>query len=71
MIEIEATKIARDLGNPRMTNIVIFGYISSLLKLFSLDAACRAIGKKFENKSLKIKSLNQVAVKTGAEIFNS
>jgi len=67
---IDATSTAKELGNPRMANIVFFGCISRITDLFSLDSASEALKKRFTKITPDALRQNQLALQKGAELVD-
>ncbi len=66
-IIINATEIAKKIGNSKAANMVLLGAASSLIPL-SEESMLIAIKKLFKNKSEKIINLNIEAFQTGKKI---
>ena len=66
-IIINATEIAKKLGNSKVANIVLLGAASPLIPL-SEESIITAIKKLFQNKSERIINLNMEAFQAGKKI---
>lgn len=66
-IIINATQIAKKIGNSKVANIILLGAASSLIPI-SQENLITAIKKLFQNKSERIINLNIEAFKTGKKI---
>lgn len=64
---LDADKIAKELGNPRGSNMVMLGAASSFLQ-FSNEEMELAIGAIFQRKGAEIVELNIKAYRAGREI---
>jgi 2-oxoglutarate ferredoxin oxidoreductase subunit gamma len=64
---LDATAVAKELGNPRMANIVFFGCLAKKTGLFSLDSASEALGRLFTKMTPEVFRQNQVALQKGSE----
>ena len=64
---INATEIAKTIGNSKVANIVLLGAASALIPL-SEDSMIKAIEKLFQNKSEKIIKLNLEAFNEGKRV---
>ncbi len=66
-IIINATEVAKKIGNSKVANMVLLGAASSLIPL-SEESLLAAIKKLFQNKSEKIIDLNIKAYQTGKKL---
>jgi len=66
-IIINATDIAKKMGNSKVANMVLLGAASSLISL-SEESMLQAIKKLFKHKSDKIINLNLEAFETGKQL---
>jgi indolepyruvate ferredoxin oxidoreductase beta subunit len=66
-IIINATEVAKKLGNSKVANIVLLGAASFLIPL-SEESILTAIKKLFQNKSKRIINLNMEAFQIGKKI---
>jgi len=66
-IIINATEVAKKLGNSKAANMVLLGAASSLIPL-SEDSMLSAVRKLFQKKSERIINLNIEAFQTGKKI---
>jgi len=64
---INATEIAKQIGNSKIANIVLLGAASSLIPI-SEESLINAIKKLFQHKSEKVLNLNMEAFETGKMI---
>lgn len=66
-IILNATKVAKKIGNSKIANMVLLGAASTLIPL-SEESLIEAINRLFQNKSKKIRDLNMEAFKTGKQL---
>lgn len=66
-IILNATEVAKKLGNSKVANMVLLGAASSLIPL-SEESMIQAIQNLFKNKSEKIIKLNIEAFETGKQL---
>ena len=66
-IIVEATKIAKEIGNSKAANMVLLGAASSLIPL-SEDSLLKAIKTLFQRKSERIINLNIEAFNAGKKL---
>lgn len=66
-IIVEATQIAKDIGNSKAANMVLLGAASSLIPL-SEDSLLKAIKTLFQRKSERIINLNIEAFNAGKKL---
>jgi 2-oxoglutarate ferredoxin oxidoreductase subunit gamma len=67
IIEVEATQIAREIGNLRVANIVATGAFIRHTNLLEMSSIEQAIKDLFSNKNPKLVEINLKALHTGAE----
>jgi indolepyruvate ferredoxin oxidoreductase beta subunit len=66
-IILNATKVAKKIGNSKIANMVLLGAASTLIPL-SEESLLEAINNLFQSKSKKIKDLNIEAFETGKQL---
>ena len=66
-IRVDATRIARDIGNLKVANIVCVGAFIEHTKLLLIDSIEQAIRDLFSSKSDKLVEINLRALRAGAE----
>lgn len=66
-IILNATKVAKKIGNSKIANMVLLGAASTLIPL-SEESLIEAINRLFQNKSKKIRDLNMEAFETGKQL---
>ena len=66
-IKVDATQIAREVGNLRVANIVSVGAFIEHTNLLSMSSIAQAIEDLFSNKNPKLVEINLKALHTGAE----
>ena len=66
-IKVDATKIAYEIGNVKVANIVCVGAFIEHTHLLSMSSIERAIKDLFSNKAPKLVDLNIEALRAGAE----
>jgi 2-oxoglutarate ferredoxin oxidoreductase subunit gamma len=66
-IKVDATKIAHEVGNLRVANIVSVGAFIEHTNLLSMDSVEQAIKDLFSSKNPKLVEINLKALHTGAE----
>ena len=68
-IGIPATKIADELGNTKVANMVIVGAINEKLGILSEEVIMESIGEVLKKK--KFEEINRKAIKKGAEFIQN
>ena len=66
-IKVNATKIAHEIGNLRVSNIVSVGAFIEHTRLLSISSIEQAISDLFSNKKVELVEVNLKALHTGAE----
>jgi len=67
VIKMDASNIASEMGNLRVTNMVMLGAFMKALPLFTMEDAEKAIREKLGKKYEHLTELNLQAVKKGLE----
>lgn len=67
-VAVEAGKVANELGNIKVINMIVLGALSQKMKLFSLDSAVLALRKVFTDLRPEMFQLNELALNRGAEM---
>ena len=70
VIKINATDIARELGNIRVANIVSLGALIKKTGLLKMTSVARAIEELFSKKKAGLIEINKKALKEGAKGCN-
>ena len=70
LVDVPLQKMAKDLGNPIVRNMIALGIVIKQLGL-SLDVAKRVITEKFGSKGEKVVQLNHRAVEAGYQYEDS
>lgn len=65
---VAITKLAKEIGNPAVANILTMGIIVGLLDAVTVQGAEAAITKFFEKRGDKVIALNKQAFETGIEV---
>ncbi|MFW6263192.1 MAG: 2-oxoacid:acceptor oxidoreductase family protein [Thermotogota bacterium] len=68
VIKIDANKIADELGNLKVANMVVLGAYIESAKIITLDAVQKALENKLTGKKAKLVQLNIEAVKRGMQV---
>lgn len=68
IINVAASDIATELGNPRMANMVILGALIGATDLVSLDTVARQLDEHLSQRQRKWLEPNIAALKKGAEL---
>jgi 2-oxoglutarate ferredoxin oxidoreductase subunit gamma len=66
-IKVDATKIAHQIGNLKVANIVCVGAFIEYTKLLTINSVEQAITDLFSNKNAKMVEINLKALHAGAE----
>lgn len=67
ILMIPANDIAEELGNSRITNMVMTGAMLEMVKVMPLDVVKKALEKNIPERNRKYLPLNFTAMETGAE----
>jgi 2-oxoglutarate ferredoxin oxidoreductase subunit gamma len=67
VVEISANEIAEEIGNPRLTNLVLVGSLLERLPIFSLDSVKRTLDKHIPERHRDLLEANIQALKRGFE----
>ncbi len=70
-IDIAASDIATELGNPRMANMVILGALIGATQIVSLETVARQLDEHLSQRQRKWLEPNIAALKKGAELGRS
>ena len=68
VIKIDSTKIANELGNIRVANIVTLGAFIKKTSLLNLESIEKAIEELFSEKKPELVEINKKALQKGAEL---
>ena len=67
LIKVPCNDIAKELGNPKVANMVMVGAILAASKVVKLESVLQVLAKKvFKNKP-EVMALNEVAIRKGME----
>jgi 2-oxoglutarate ferredoxin oxidoreductase subunit gamma len=66
---IPANDIATELGNPKVTNMVMLGAYLEVTKVVSLESIYEAYGKVFGESKLNLLPINKEAMERGAKLI--
>lgn len=64
----EATKVASEMGNPKIANMVILGAFMKIKPIVSLDNVIAGLKKSLPERHHKLIPLNQQAITKGMEV---
>ena len=67
IIEVPGTKIAEEIGDKRLANIVLVGSLVQVANLFSLQKIEKALKKSLEGKNTSLLDMNIQALQKGAD----
>jgi len=70
-IPVPASKLAAEMGNPKVANVVALGALVKATKALPLDTVHRAIKNHLPPKKQPLVPLNQKALQRGAEIIQN
>lgn len=66
-VSIPANEIAEELGDRRLTNVVLVGALLALLPVLELEAVERSLGEHLPERHKKLLPLNYKALRAGEE----
>ena len=69
IVRVPGNEIAEELGDRRMTNMVLLGGLLANLPVLSLDAIERALQAHLPTRHQRLLPLNKQALRRGAEFF--
>jgi 2-oxoglutarate ferredoxin oxidoreductase subunit gamma len=67
VVEIPASEIAQELGDPRMTNMVLLGGLLANLPILALETVEKSLKEHLPARHQKLLPLNYKALRKGAE----
>lgn len=67
VIEVDASRIANEIGNRKVANIVALGAFIEYTQLLSVDSISQGLSDLFSGKNPKLVDINVQALKAGAE----
>ena len=70
VIKIDANKIADEIGNLKVANMVILGAYIEATKIISVEAVQKALEKKLTGKKAKLIQINIEAIKRGMQVVS-
>ncbi|MEA1884405.1 MAG: 2-oxoacid:acceptor oxidoreductase family protein [Thermotogota bacterium] len=68
VVKIDANKIADEIGNLKVANMVVLGAYIEAAKIITLDAVKKALEKKLTGKKAKLLQMNIEAIKRGMQV---
>ncbi len=68
IVKIDANKIADEIGNLKVANMVVLGSYMEASKTISLDSVQKALEKKLTGKKAKLVAINIEAIKRGMQV---
>ena len=69
-IEIPATDIATDMGNPKVANLIMVGALIQKTKIIEKDSIISALNKVFAGRRKNLIYINELAFKKGMELIS-
>ena len=70
MIELAATDLAADLGNPRVANMILLGAFIELTKVVSSDSIIESLKKVLSDEKHHLIKVNKQALAKGASMVS-
>jgi 2-oxoglutarate ferredoxin oxidoreductase subunit gamma len=68
VVKVDANKVADEIGNPKVSNMVILGCYLAASESITLESVKKALEKKLTGKKAKLVDINIEAVKRGMQI---
>ncbi len=69
IIEIPATQMAREIGNERVTNMIMLGAAIQKTGIVKMSSTVKALGKVFKGLRKDLIYVNEKALSTGADLM--
>ena len=71
MIEIPATQIAREIGNEKVTNMIMLGAAIQKTGIVKMSSAVKVLGKVFKGLRKDLIYVNEKALSVGADLMRN